>query len=401
MSINLNYLNNFQQEIIKEIDEKQDFYIKVSHDIHSNPEVGNEEFFASELLTNILSKEGFSIEKSLFGHPTSFIAKKKSSKPGPSIGFLAEYDALPKIGHACGHNIIGTSSVAAAIAISNLINKIGGEIVAFGTPAEEGGINGSAKATFVKNNLFKGIDTCLIVHPWNKNSVTGKCLALDPIDFEFFGKSAHAAASPEEGINALNAVIELFNGINALRQHLTNDIKIHGIITNGGDAPNIVPEYAKAKFFIRAETRKTCNETTEKVMNIAKGAALITGAKLKATFFQNQIDDFLINKTFDMIFAENAKLIGLDINTSLGYGLGSTDAGNVSYVVPTIQPYLRIGSYDLAPHTTEFCNAAVSKEGDKALINASKILALTALTLITDKDKLNAVKEDFKNSICN
>lgn len=398
MSINPNYLNSFQEEIINEINKKEDFYIKVSHDIHANPQIGNEEFFASELFTNILSKEGFTIEKSLFGHPTSFIARKKSTKPGPSIGFLVEYDALPKIGHACGHNIIGTSSVAAAIAISNLIDKIGGEIVAFGTPAEEGGINGSAKATFVKNNAFKGIDACLIVHPWNKNSVSGKCLALDPIDFEFFGKSAHAAASPEEGINALNAVIELFNGINALRQHLTNDIKIHGIITNGGDAPNIVPEYAKAKFFIRAETRKVCDETTEKVMNIAKGAALITGAKLKATFFQNQIDDFLINRTFDMIFAKNAKLIDLDINTSLGYGLGSTDAGNVSYVVPTIQPYLKIGADTLAPHTTEFCAAAISKEGDKALINASKILALTALTLITDKDKLNAVKDDFKNN---
>jgi len=398
MPINSNDINNLQQKIIYEIDKKQNLYLGVSHDIHANPQIGNEEYFASELLTNILSKEGFLLEKSLLGHPTSFIARKESTKPGPTIGFLAEYDALPKIGHACGHNIIGTSSVAAAIAISNLINEIGGKIVVFGTPAEEGGINGSAKATFVKNNLFKDVDACLIVHPWNKNSVTGKCLALDPISFEFFGKSAHAAAAPEEGINALNAVIELFNGINALRQHLTSDIKIHGIITDGGDAPNIVPEYAKAKFFIRAETRKSCNETTEKVINIAKGATLITGAKLKTTFFQNQIDDFLINRPFDMIFAENAKVIGLDMNTSLGYGLGSTDAGNVSYVTPTIQPYLKIGPDDLAPHTTEFCAAAISKEGDKALINASKILALTALTLITDKDKLDAIKEDFKNN---
>ncbi|MCD2348913.1 M20 family metallopeptidase [Clostridium guangxiense] len=398
MNINCNDIGNLQQDIINDINNKQDLYIKVSHDIHANPQIGNEEYFASELLENILFKEGFSLEKSLFGHPTSFIARKKSAKSGPTIGFLAEYDALPKIGHACGHNIIGTSSVAAAIAISNLINKIGGEIVVLGTPAEEGGINGSAKATFVKNDVFKDIDTCLIVHPWNKNSVTGKCLALDPIDFEFFGKSAHAAAAPEEGINALNAVIELFNGINALRQHLTNDIKIHGIITNGGDAPNIVPEYAKAKFFIRAETRKSCNETTQKVINIAKGAALITGAKLKTTFFQNQIDDFLINRTLDMIFVKNAKLIGLNMETSLGYGLGSTDAGNVSYVTPTIQPYLKIGNNNLAPHTTEFCDAAISKEGDEALINAAKILALTALTLITDKDKLNAVKEDFKNN---
>ncbi|MFL0250410.1 M20 family metallopeptidase [Clostridium neuense] len=398
MSINFKNINALQKQLIDDIDQKQDFYISTSHDIHANPQIGNEEYFASKLLSTILSKEGFSLDKSLFGHPTSFIGRKKSLKPGPTIGFLVEYDALPKIGHACGHNIIGTASVAAAVAISNLIDEIGGEIVAFGTPAEEGGINGSAKATFVKNDVFKNVDACLIVHPWNKNSVTGKCLALDPIDFEFFGKSAHAAAAPEEGINALNAVIELFNGINALRQHLTDDIKIHGIITNGGDAPNIVPEYAKAKFFIRAETRKSCNETTQKVINIAKGAALITGTKLKTSFFQNQIDDFLINRTFDMLFAENAKLIGIDMDTSLGYGLGSTDAGNVSYVTPTIQPYLKIGNSNLAPHTIEFCDAAISKEGDTALIAASKILALTALTLITDKDKLNAIKKDFKNN---
>ncbi|WP_234122239.1 M20 family metallopeptidase [Clostridium hydrogenum] len=390
-------LEEIRNELIKEIDNKKAYYIDISHKIHENPEIGNEEFFASNILIDTLSKKGFDIEKALVGHPTSFIARKKSSRnSGPTIGFLAEYDALPKIGHACGHNIIGTASISAAIAISNLIDKIGGEIVVFGTPAEEGGTNGSAKATFVKNNLFEGIDACLLAHPWNKDSVTGKCLALDPIDFEFFGKASHAAESPEKGINALNAVIELFNGINALRQHLTSDIKIHGIITNGGDAPNIVPEYAKAKFFVRAETRKSCDETTEKVINIAKGAALITNTKLKTTFFQNQIDDFLINRTFDMIFAENAKLIGLDIKTSLDYGLGSTDAGNVSHVVPTIQPYVKIAPNNVAAHTIEFSAAAKSSDGDNGLINASKALALTALDLIIDKNKLDEIKRDFQ-----
>lgn len=391
-----NVLSNFQQRIISEVDNQRDRYIKISHEIHENPEIGNQEFFACKLLGDTLADAGFSIERAVAGHDTSFIARKKSTKlQGPTIGFLAEYDALPGLGHACGHNIIGTISVASAISLSSLLDEIGGEVVVLGTPAEEGGPNGSAKGSFVNHNLLQGIDACMIIHPGNSTGITGSSLAVDPLDFEYIGKSAHASGSPEKGINALDSVIQLFNGINALRQHVPTDVRIHGIITHGGDAPNIVPDYAKARFFIRASTRETCDEVTNKIKNIAKGAALATGAKLNIISFQNKVDNFLINKKFDELFIESANLLGLEVSTEEKKGLGSTDAGNVSQIIPTIHPHIKIGPNTLVGHTPEFCEASASKEADEALIVGAKALAITGLTLITDKDKLDEIKFEF------
>ncbi|WPC43483.1 M20 family metallopeptidase [Clostridium sp. JS66] len=394
--MNIHNIKKTQQDIIDELENRKENYIDISHKIHEHPEIGNEEVYASELLIDTLEKEGFQVEKALAGHHTSFIARKKSSKnSGPIIGFLAEYDALPNLGHGCGHNIIGTASTAAAITLSRYIDEIGGEVLVFGTPAEEGGENGSAKATFVKQGLFKGVDACLMVHPGGENSVTPYSLANNPIQFEFIGKASHAASAPENGINALDGVIQLFNGINALRQHVTDDVRIHGIITDGGSAPNIVPDYAKAKFFIRAFTKENCDLVTEKVKNIAEGAALSTGAKVNISFFQNEVDNFIINEKFDEVFAENLKLLGINIDNIPKKGIGSTDAGNVSQVVPTIQPIIKIGDKSLCAHTPEFREAAKSKGGDEALITASKALALTGLTLLTDEHKLLEIKEEF------
>lgn len=389
-------INNYQKSIIDKLDNERDKYIKISHQIHDNPEIGNQEFFASRLLADTLADSGFSVERAVAGHDTSFIARKKSTKlGGPTIGFLAEYDALPGLGHACGHNMIGTISTAAAISLSCLLDEIGGEVVVLGTPAEEGGPNGSAKASFVNHNLLQGIDACMIIHPANTTGVTGNSLAVDPLDFEYIGKSAHASGSPEKGINALDSVIQLFNGINALRQHVPTDVRIHGIITHGGDAPNIVPDYAKARFFIRAATRKICDEVTSKIKNIAQGAALATGAKLNIIAFQNKVDNFLINKSFDELFIESSNLLGLEISTKAKEGLGSTDAGNISQVVPTIHPHIKIGGNTLVGHTPEFCEASVSKEADEALIIGAKALAITGLTLITNKDKLQKITSEF------
>ena len=389
-------LNASLVEKIKEnIDQNKELYISTSHKIHANPEIGNEEFFASSLLTEILENEGFSVTKAVAGHETSFIARKKSNKPGPSIAFLAEYDALPGLGHACGHNIIGTMSTAAAIALSKVLDEVGGEAVVLGTPAEEGGPNGSAKGSFVKHGLLEGIDAAMMIHPNGKTSLTAPSLAVDPLDFEFFGKSAHAAASPHEGINALDAVIQLFNGINALRQHVTDDVRIHGIITHGGDAPNIVPEYAKARFFIRAATRNRLNEVTKRVKAIAEGAALTTGAKVKITAFQNEVDNLLLNDRFNNIYREVIEELGENVHLQKE-GIGSTDAGNISQVVPTIHPYIKIGPDHLVAHTDEFREAAASERGDYALITGAKALALTALRLIVEPDTLEEIKEEFK-----
>lgn len=348
------------------------------------------------MLSGILEKEGFEVDRAVAGHETAFLARKKSDKPGPSIAFLAEYDALPGLGHGCGHNIIGTTSVAAAIALSKVLDDIGGEAVVFGTPAEEGGPNGSAKGSFVKHGLLEGVDAALMVHPSNQTRLTSSSLAVDPLDFEYIGKPAHAAASPEEGINALDAVIQLFNGINALRQQLKDDVRIHGIITHGGDAPNIIPEYAKARFFIRASTRTRLNEVTRKVKAVAEGAALATGAKLNVIAFQNEVDNLLLNKTYDQVFKEVIKDLGETVVEGDRDGIGSTDAGNISQVVPTIHPYIKIGADDLVGHTVPFREAASSAKGDEALITGAKGLALTAFQLITKPELIKSIKHEFQ-----
>jgi amidohydrolase len=386
-----------KNKLTSKVDELSSTLLSISHRIHDNPEIGNEEFFASETLTSLLTQHGFSIERGLAGHETSFVARKSSGKEGPVIGYLAEYDALPGLGHACGHNIIGTTSCGAAIALASVLEETGGEVVVFGTPAEEGGPNGSAKGSFVKAGLFEGVDACLMVHPYNRTTLTGKTLAVDPLDFEFKGRSAHAAASPEDGINALDGVIQLFNGINALRQHLTDDVRIHGIITHGGDAPNIVPDYAKARFYIRAATREACNEVTKKVKAVAEGAALATGTEVNVIKIQNEVDHFQLNRRFDKVFQNSIESLGEYFDETERKGLGSSDAGNVSRVVPTIHPYIKIGPESLVVHTNEFREAAKAPEGDRALLTGAKALALTGYELLTDSQLLNEIWEEFRS----
>jgi len=287
--------------------------------------------------------------------------------------------------------------VAAGIALAEVISETGGEVVIFGTPAEEGGPNGSAKGSFVKHGLLEGVDAALMLHPSGKTGLSSPSLAVDPLDFHFYGRAAHAAGSPEHGINALDAVIQLFNGINALRQQLSSDIRIHGIITHGGDAPNIIPEYASARFFIRASTWKRTEEVSTKIRNIAEGAALATGSTVKIERFQNEVHDFIINQSLDEIVGEELSLLGEVVNGKSG-GLGSTDAGNVSHVVPTSHAYIKIGPDDLIAHTNEFREAARSPLGDHALITGAKALALTGYRLLTDKNLLEKVQNEFQQT---
>ncbi|MBC5636742.1 M20 family metallopeptidase [Ornithinibacillus sp. BX22] len=380
------------------IESNKELYIETSQAIHANPEIGNQEFFASKKHVDILSNAGFAVETAVAGHETSFYAVKDSGTPGPAIAFLAEYDALPGLGHACGHNIIGTTSVAAAIALSKTLDETGGRVVVLGTPAEEGGPNGSAKGSFVKHGYLNGIDAALMIHPAGKTSLTGESLAVDPLDFHFYGKAAHASGSPEKGINALDSVIQLFVGINALRQQLPSDVRIHGIITHGGDAPNIIPDYASARFFIRAESWKKTEEVSNKVRAIAEGAALATGATVKIERFQNEVKDFVPNPMLDSVLKEELEAVGEKVWTVRGRGKGSTDAGNISYEVPTAHPYIKIGPDDLIGHTNEFREAAKSPEGDAALIKGAKALANTGYRLLKDEDLLKEVKEAFEQA---
>lgn len=387
------------ETITESIEKNRAQYLRISHAIHENPEIGNEEVFASGLLTGLLEEAGFQVEDGVAGHHTAFYAVHDSHKPGPTIAFLAEYDALPGIGHACGHNIIGTTSIAAAIALSKTLELTGGRVVVLGTPAEEGGPNGSAKGSFVKHGLLEKIDAALMLHPSGNSAVTGPSLAVDPLSFHFYGKPAHAAGSPEKGINALDAVLQLFNGINALRQQLPDDARVHGIITHGGDAPNIIPEYASARFYIRGDSWKKTAETSKKIRAIAEGAALATGARVEIERFQNEVKDLVITPELDEILKAELETLGDKVADSRISGLGSTDAGNISYEVPTAHGYIKIGPESLIAHTEEFREAARSKAGDEALIRGAKALAQTGYRLLTEHTLLAQVKQAHIRSL--
>lgn len=385
--------------LTKSIDDKRELYIQTSQDIHAIPEIGNQEFYASAKHVELLKNAGFEVTTAVAGHETAFYAVKDSGKEGPTIAYLAEYDALPGIGHACGHNIIGTTSVAAGIALAEALSETGGRVVVLGTPAEEGGPNGSAKGSFVRHGYLKDVDVALMIHPAGKTSLTSETLAVDPLDFHFYGQAAHASGSPEQGINALDAVILLFNGINALRQQLPSDVRIHGIITHGGDAPNIIPDFASARFYIRAETWKKTEEVAEKVRAIANGATLATGAAVKIERFQNEVQDFVLNTVLDEVLHSELEAVGEVVHTEKRKGKGSTDAGNISYAVPTAHPHIKIGPDDLIAHTIEFREAAKSEAGNEALIKGAKALASTGYRILTDAQLLHNIRKEYEASL--
>jgi amidohydrolase len=361
--------------------------------IHSHPELGGQEFFAQDLLSSELEKGGFTVERGYCAIPTAFHAVLKGKSDRPAVALLAEYDALPGIGHACGHNIIGTASVGAALALAPLLPHLPGSLHVFGTPAEE--TNG-AKVVLAAAGSFSQIDAAMMMHPSGRTVLMAPSLAMDAIEFSFKGRAAHAASAPHEGINALDAVLITFNAINALREHVRPDVRIHGIITKGGEAPNVVPEEAVARFYIRAARRSYLNQVVEKVINCARAGALATGAELSVSNFEYSFDEMRNNSVLAVAMRENLVALGEEVHTS-GEGLGSLDMGNVSQVVPSIHPYIAIGPATLTSHTREFAEAAGSESGLRGLIVGAKALAATALDVLLTPSLLEAAKEEFEN----
>lgn len=381
-----------KQEILDYIENKKYDYVEISHRIHERPELGNEEIFASRTLIDQLRANDFEIETDIAGHATGFIATYQSEKEGPTIGYLAEYDALPGLGHACGHNIIGTASVLAGIALKQVIDHVGGKVVVLGCPAEEGGENGSAKASYVKAGVIDDIDIALMIHPGNETYPTINTLAVDVLDIKFYGKSAHASENADEALNALDAMISYFNGVAQLRQHIKKSHRVHGVILDGGKAANIIPDYTHARFYTRAITRKELDILTERVNQIARGAAIQTGCDYEFGPIQNGVNEFIKTPKLDELFEKYAIEVGEEVSYD-DFGFGSTDTGNVSHIVPTIHPHVKIGSRNLVGHTHRFREAAASVHGDQALIRGAKIIALIGLELIENKKLFDEVVE--------
>ena len=365
--------------LLKEGQNLKDRLCEISEYIYHNPELGNEEFKAVEKLTSFLDEHNFKIEKEFLGLKTAFRAVYDSNKPGLTVGYLCEYDALPEIGHGCGHNMIGTMSAGAGVILSKIVDKVGGRIIIYGTPAEE--TNG-AKVIFAENGVFEELDAAMILHPSDKTTKSGTSMALYPLQFTYRGRTAHAAGCPQDGINALNSVIQLFNGIDALRQHVTPDVRMHGIITNGGVAANIVPDEAVAQFYFRAAKKETVMDVVEKVKKIAEGAALMTGATLEMERYEFPNDNLVTHENLSEAFNENLRSLGItDIVENKDFG--SSDIGNVSQIVPTIHPNIGISNCRVVGHSREMADATISELGHERLITGTLALAYTGYDVLT------------------
>ena len=358
---------------------------EISDYIYRNPELGNEEYKAAEALTSFLKEHNFSVESNIAGMETAFKATFESGKPGLTVGYLCEYDALPKIGHGCGHNMIGVMSAGAGVVLSKVLSEIGGKVIVYGTPAEE--TNGG-KVILTEAGVFDELDAAMIVHPDGETRASGSSSALYPLRFIYKGKTAHAASCPEKGINALNSVIQLFNGIDALRQHVTPDVRMHGIITKGGVAANIVPDEAVADFYFRASTKERVTEVVEKVKKIAEGAALMTGATLEMERYELPYDDLKTNETLSEMFNENLRALGItDIKEAKTTG-GSSDIGNVSHVAPTIHPYIGITDCPMVGHSVEMAKATTTNKAHDRLLIAALAMAYTGYDIINNGKSL-------------
>lgn len=390
-------MSELKNQISQFIDTNAKIYQDISLAIHAKPEVSDFEYFASQTLSEQLKKEGFEIELPAAGHRTGFAATYKSNKPGPTVVFLAEYDALVGLGHGCGHNVFGATSALAGAALKSIVDQIGGEVRVYGTPGEEGGQNGSAKGSFVKKGYLNDVDFALCTHPGSgsEDGLSTRNYACAPVDIEFWGKPAHAAGCPQDGINALDAQILTYAAIGVLRQQLTDRIRIHGVIVEGGAAPNVIPEYTKAKYYIRAADIDTLHELYEKVENIVKGSALQTGCTSSMKLYQNLVENMVLTPSLDAIYEKYITELGNTVKHVEDVVMpGSSDVGNISQVVPTIQPHISITDVQIAGHSQDMVNASCSQKAMDAIVKGAKALAFTALELFENPEELVKVKED-------
>jgi amidohydrolase len=365
----------------------------ISRYLYENPETAYQEHKSCRWLCEFLEKRGYKVQAPAGGLETAFFAVPENAIPArPRIAFLAEYDALEKIGHGCGHNMIAAISLGAAMAIQQTFPEFSGSFVIVGTPAEEGG---GGKARLAEAGVFEGIDIAMMTHAGQAN-LTGKdALGRIKAKIEFFGRTAHAAAAPEVGVNALDALIAAYTNISLLRQQMTDDARIHGIITHGGDAPNVIPDYTAALFYVRAATLPVLETLFGRFQDCCNGAALATGCRCEVNIKPPSLDPMKRNKALEQLWLKNAELLGLAVTQKIGPS-GSTDLGNLSWIMPVIQPFVAICDQDVALHSTAFADATRTQRGRKAMLDGAKAMALTALDYLRTPDAQRAAQEEFQ-----
>lgn len=381
---------------IARIDAVADELIAISDWMYEHPELGHQEREAVARITASLESHGATVERQVAGLETAFRATFPGSVGEPTVAILAEYDALPEVGHGCGHNIIATAALGAGIALGSLSNELPGAAIVLGCPAEESAVpDAGGKIPLVEQGFFDDVDAAIMIHPGTAHAVPlDSTLVAHGIELEFFGRPAHAAANPHEGINALDALIQTFNGISALRQQLKSDVRIHGIITHGGRAPNVIPAYTAARFRVRSADPVYAREVVEKVVRCAEAGALSAGARLQWREYIKPYQNMIPSHAVAGSIARNMADLGLTVSERESDGAGSTDFGNVSHVVPAAQATIRICGEECGWHSKEVAASTITAEGHAAILAGARTLALTAIDLLCRPDDLRHAREE-------
>jgi amidohydrolase len=386
-----------KDRIAAEVDKRADVLIDASHEIHAHPELNFDEHFAHDILTGILEAEGLELERSAYGLETAFAARAGTS--GPTIAVLCEYDALPGIGHACGHNIIGTAGLGAGIAAAALAEELGGRVIVLGTPAEEGG---GGKVLMAERGALEGVDAAMMVHPAGADLTRMDVIAIAQLWVDYHGQAAHAAAFPYKGRNALDAAVLGYMNVAALRQHIKPTERVHGIFTRAGDKPNIVPELASAQWYVRSPTLKTLDRLKPRVFACLEAGAAAAGCEMTHEWKEPVYADMIDNRAMLDLYTANAARTGRtlgDPSAAAHPVVGSTDMGNVSYVVPSIHPMIKVGPPHVSIHSAEFASYTASEDGDAAVVDGAKAMAMTVAELWLRPDVLAAAKDEFDAAV--
>ena len=381
-----------KRSVTERIEQRRADLIDTSHQIWANPELCFEEHFAHDLLSGVLESSGFAVERRAYGLDTAFVGRfGDPSATGPTIAMLCEYDALPEVGHACGHNIIAAAGLGAALGAAAVVDALGGRLVVMGTPAEEGG---GGKIAMMNAGAFEGIDAAFMVHPADADLDSFWAIAIHELHVQYTGKAAHAAAAPEQGRNALDAAVLGYMNVAALRQHIGRAERIHGIITHGGDKPNVVPHRSAMQWYVRSATAESLAALKPRVLAALEAGALATGCEMTAEWKNYPYDDLLTNGPLDGLYAANAASLGrvVEARETRPSFMGSTDMGNVSHLVPSIHPMIKAAPDGVAIHTAEFATHAGGALGDAAVIDGALAMAHTAVDLWAEPERLDAAR---------
>jgi amidohydrolase len=386
-------LDDVKKRAIDEIEARRDELIELSLRIHANPETAFQEAKAAGWLSDYLEAGGFAVERGICQIDTAFRASYGGGRP--RVAFIAEYDALAGIGHGCGHNIIATAALGAAMATKAIVSEAEGAALVIGTPAEEAA---GGKVLMADRGGFDGLDVAMLVHPANRDVAVTYALACLELDVQYFGRAAHAAARPEAGINALDALVIAYNSVSALRQHIRDSARIHGIITDGGQAVNVVPEHTVGAFLLRAEDDDYLEELREKVLACFRAGAEATGARLEYRWGEEtRYRAMRSNRALAEAYRRNMEELGRQVQEyDSGRSMGSTDMGNVSVLVPAIHPTVGIAPPDVSIHTPEFRDIAASEAGHRGLLDSAKAMAMTAADVLLDAELYRRIEEEFR-----